>query len=77
VSALAAGIGQSFQAAAASGPLLLGLGAAAVAGLVSFASPCCLPLLPGYLSYLAGGSGAAYAPAMVEGSAIDKSALID
>jgi len=67
VSALAAGIGQSFQTAAASGPLLLGLGAAAVAGLVSFASPCCLPLVPGYLSYLAGVSGAAYAPAMVEG----------
>jgi cytochrome c-type biogenesis protein len=38
-----------------------------MAGLVSFASPCCLPLVPGYLSYLAGVSGAAYAPAMVEG----------
>lgn len=30
---MAAGIGQSFQTAAASGPLLLGLGAAALAGL--------------------------------------------
>lgn len=58
MSVLAAGIGQSFQTAAASGPLLLGLGAAAVAGLVSFASPCCLPLVPGYMSYLAGVSGA-------------------
>jgi cytochrome c-type biogenesis protein len=38
-----------------------------MAGLVSFASTCCLPLVPGYLSYLAGVSGAAYAPAMVEG----------
>jgi cytochrome c-type biogenesis protein len=66
VSALAAGIGQSFQTAAASGPLLLGLGAAAVAGLVSFASPCCIPLVPGYLSYLAGVAGA-QAPAIAGG----------
>jgi cytochrome c-type biogenesis protein len=58
VSVLAAGIGQSFQTAVAAGPLLLGLGAAALAGLVSFASPCCIPLVPGYLSYLAGASGA-------------------
>ncbi|MDZ4269330.1 MAG: cytochrome c biogenesis CcdA family protein [Mycobacterium sp.] len=58
MSVMAAGIGQSFATAAASGPLLLGLGAAAVAGLVSFASPCCVPLVPGYLSYLAGVSGA-------------------
>jgi len=40
-----------------------------VAGLVSFASPCCLPLVPGYLSYLAGVSGA-HAPAMVEGDLV-------
>jgi len=66
VSALAAGIGQSFYTAAASGPLLLGLGAAAVAGLVSFASPCCIPLVPGYLSYLAGVAGA-QAPAIAGG----------
>jgi cytochrome c-type biogenesis protein len=58
VSALAAGLGQSFQTAASVGPLVLGLGAAALAGLVSFASPCCIPLVPGYLSYLAGVSGA-------------------
>jgi cytochrome c-type biogenesis protein len=25
---------------------------AVVAGLVSFSSPCCLPLIPGYLSYV-------------------------
>ncbi|ANI37964.1 cytochrome c biogenesis CcdA family protein [Mycolicibacterium vaccae] len=37
----------------ASGPLLLALGLAALAGLVSFASPCVIPLVPGYLSYLA------------------------
>ena len=66
MSVLAAGIGQSFQNAVAAGPLLLGLGAAALAGLVSFASPCCIPLVPGYLSYLAGVSGAS-TPAIAGG----------
>jgi cytochrome c-type biogenesis protein len=36
-----------------SGPLLLALGVSALAGLISFASPCVVPLVPGYLSYLA------------------------
>lgn len=36
------------------GPLLLAALLALLAGLVSFFSPCCLPLLPGYLSYAAG-----------------------
>lgn len=36
------------------GPLLLAVGVAVLAGLVSFASPCVLPLLPGYLGYLGG-----------------------
>ena len=47
------GVGQSFADAAAAGPLLLGILAAAAAGLVSFASPCVVPLVPGYMSYLA------------------------
>ena len=51
-------VGTTFQTVAATGPLLMALGAAAAAGLVSFASPCCVPLVPGYLSYLAGISGA-------------------
>ena len=42
-----------------SGPLLVALLVAAAAGAVSFFSPCCLPLVPGYLSYVAGVSGAA------------------
>jgi cytochrome c-type biogenesis protein len=41
-----------------SGPLLLALPVALAAGLVSFLSPCCLPLLPGYLAFLAGSAGA-------------------
>lgn len=51
---LAQSLGETFGDAAASGPLLLGLLAAAMAGLVSFASPCVVPLVPGYMSYLAG-----------------------
>lgn len=43
---------------AAAGPLLLALGLSALAGLVSFASPCVVPLVPGYLSYLAAFAGA-------------------
>ena len=35
------------------GPVLLALGVSALAGLISFASPCVVPLVPGYLSYLA------------------------
>ena len=40
-------------ATATGGPLLLAIGVSAAAGLVSFASPCVVPLVPGYLSYLA------------------------
>ncbi len=40
------------------GPLLIALPIAVLAGLVSFASPCCLPLVPGYLAYVSGASGA-------------------
>jgi cytochrome c-type biogenesis protein len=43
---------------AVSGPLLLAALLAVTAGAVSFASPCCLPLVPGYLGYLAGLVGA-------------------
>ncbi len=42
-----------------SGPLLLAIPVAAAAGAVTFLSPCCLPLVPGYLSYATGMSGAA------------------
>lgn len=43
---------------AAAGPLLVALGLCLLAGLVSFASPCVVPLVPGYLSYLAAVVGA-------------------
>lgn len=35
----------------------LGIVIAFVGGLVSFASPCCLPLVPAYLGYMAGATG--------------------
>ena len=41
-----------------SGPLILAMPVAAAAGAVTFLSPCCLPLVPGYLSYVTGMSGA-------------------
>lgn len=43
---------------AVSGPLLLAAGIAVLAGAISFASPCVVPLVPGYLAYLAGVVGA-------------------
>ncbi|WP_428342449.1 cytochrome c biogenesis CcdA family protein [Mycobacterium sp.] len=42
-----------FTETATAGPLLLALAVSVLAGLVSFASPCVVPLVPGYLSYLA------------------------
>ena len=42
----------------ASGPVLLAVPIAVFAGLVSFLSPCCLPLVPGYLGYVSGAVGA-------------------
>jgi cytochrome c-type biogenesis protein len=43
---------------AISGPLLVAAGVSLAAGAVSFASPCVVPLVPGYLAYLAGLVGA-------------------
>ena len=51
-------MGDWFSTQAASGSLALALPVALVAGLVSFFSPCVIPLLPGYLSYATGLSGA-------------------
>ncbi|MFG1718302.1 cytochrome c biogenesis CcdA family protein [Micromonospora chalcea] len=51
-------MGETFRQLAESGPLLFAVGAAALAGLVSFLSPCVLPLMPGYLSYVTGLAGA-------------------
>ncbi|WP_407343437.1 cytochrome c biogenesis CcdA family protein [Pengzhenrongella phosphoraccumulans] len=51
-------LGGAFGTAAFSGSMLLAVPVALIAGLVSFASPCVLPLVPGYLGYLGGMTGA-------------------
>jgi len=50
-------MGDTFGDLATSGPLAFAIGGAALAGLVSFLSPCVLPLVPGYLSYVTGLAG--------------------
>ena len=52
------GIGEAFRETVFGGSMVLALPVAALAGLVSFFSPCVVPLLPGYLSYATGLSGA-------------------
>ena len=52
------GVTDTFVATVTDGPLLFALPVAAAAGLVSFLSPCVLPLVPGYLSYVTGLTGA-------------------
>lgn len=56
-------LGSWFQETALDGSLVLAVPVALVAGLVSFFSPCVVPLLPGYLSYTTGLSGADLASA--------------
>ena len=51
-------MGETFAGIATSGPLLVAVAVAALAGLASFLSPCILPLVPGYLSYVTGLAGA-------------------
>jgi cytochrome c-type biogenesis protein len=75
-------MGESFAGIVTSGPLLLGVAVAAIAGLVSFLSPCILPLVPGYVAYVTGLSGADLEsapsrrdnPGRASGSGIDRSA---
>ena len=50
-------IADTFVSAVTDGSLLVAMPVAAVAGLVSFLSPCVLPLVPGYLSFVTGLSG--------------------
>lgn len=48
----------NFAQTVTDGPLLAAIGVSALAGFMSFASPCVLPLVPGYLSYVTGMTGA-------------------
>jgi cytochrome c-type biogenesis protein len=47
-------VGSTFATTAFSGSMLLAVPVAILAGLVSFASPCVLPLIPGYVGYVSG-----------------------
>lgn len=57
VSVTAAEVGETFKDAVSDGPLLVAMAVSVLAGLISFFSPCVLPLVPGYLSYVAGLAG--------------------
>jgi cytochrome c-type biogenesis protein len=50
-------VAAGFTSTITDGPLLVAAGVAALVGLIGFLSPCVLPLVPGYLSYVAGLSG--------------------
>lgn len=51
------GLGETFAGIVTDGSLWLALLVAALVGLISFASPCVLPLIPGYVAYVAGLAG--------------------
>jgi len=59
-----------------SGPVLLAIPVAAAAGAVTFLSPCVLPLVPGYLSYLTGMSGASTARQDSSSAEVPATALV-
>ena len=51
-------MGATFAEVVFTGSMLLAIPVALLAGIVSFASPCVLPLVPGYLGYVGGMAGA-------------------
>lgn len=70
-------MGSDFASVALSGSMALAIPVAILAGLVSFASPCVVPLVPGYLGYVSGmagagatGTGKASKPRLVAGAAL-------
>lgn len=52
-------LGTTFADIATDGALWLAIAVSALVGLISFLSPCVLPLIPGYLSYVTGLAGTA------------------
>ncbi|PFG42103.1 cytochrome c-type biogenesis protein [Isoptericola jiangsuensis] len=56
-------MGEAFATTAMSGSMLLAVPVAVLAGVVSFASPCVLPLVPGYVGYVGGMAAATAGPA--------------
>ncbi|MFZ1654110.1 MAG: cytochrome c biogenesis protein CcdA [Candidatus Nanopelagicales bacterium] len=74
-SALTFGIASAEQTVV-SGSLLLALPLAMLAGLLSFLSPCVLPLVPGYLSFITGLTGAELAEDSIEPGTRRKSRVV-
>lgn len=66
-------MGEAFGDLVSTGPFLLAAAIAALAGLISFASPCVLPLVPGYLSFITGLAGGS--PRRMSGAAPDGAAV--
>lgn len=64
------GLGETFARTVTDGPLLVAGAVAALVGLISFLSPCVLPLVPGYLSYVAGLSGTSAPDPPAEGGGV-------
>ena len=58
----------AFTHAVQDGPLIVAAGVAVLVGVLGFLSPCVLPLVPGYLSYVAGLSVDRPLPAVVSGA---------
>ena len=65
-----AGLPASVGEVVSSGSLVIAIPLAVLAGLLSFASPCVLPLVPGYLSYVTGLTGAELAEAQASSAAV-------
>jgi cytochrome c-type biogenesis protein len=63
-------VADTFVETVTDGSLLLAVPVAAVAGLVSFLSPCVLPLVPGYLSFVTGLSGEELGEARPQGDTL-------
>jgi cytochrome c-type biogenesis protein len=66
--AATADIGDTFATTAFSGAMALAIPVALLAGFVSFASPCVLPLVPGYLGFVSGLSAASVGGAAGSGT---------
>ncbi len=69
--ALATDVGDTFATTVFSGSMLLAVPVAILAGLVSFASPCVLPLVPGYVGYVSGMAAANAGTVARPGNAAD------
>lgn len=69
-------LGATFAGAVVAGPVLAAIPVALLAGFVSFASPCVLPLVPGYLGYVGGMVGSASATGSNSTTRADRGRLV-